>query len=92
MAVLATRAFGNLGAALPHVVFPAIFKSLPGYLLSLMALALVFIVCGFVEMFASKVPYIGWFLTSAVALYAMMFQGRLIGLIYIDKRDKLGWE
>ena len=92
MAVLATQAFGGIGAALPHVVLPAIFKAMPGYLLGLGALVLVFGVCGFAQEFTARVPYVGWFLTSAVALYGMMFQGRLIGLIYNDKRDELGWE
>jgi hypothetical protein len=92
MAVLATQAFGGLGAALPHIVLPAVCKALPGYLLVVGALVLVFAVCGFAQEFAAKVPFIGWFLASAVALYGLMFQGRLIGLIYIDKQDKLGWE
>lgn len=92
MAVLATQAFGGIGAALPHVVLPAIFKALPGYLLGLGALVLVFAVCAFAQEFTARVPYVGWFLTSAVALYGLMFQGRLIGLIYNDKKDEIGWE
>jgi len=92
VATLASQAFGNLGAALPHIVIPGIFRILPGYLLAVIALVLGFVVCGVVEIWIGKVPYIGRFFTSAVALYGLMFQGRLIGLIYRAKSDKLGWE
>lgn len=92
MAVLAAQAFGNLTAALPHVVFPGILKALPGYLLAVGALVLALFVSGLVEEFTSEIPYVGWFITGAITLYGMMFQGRLIGLIYRDKKEKLGWE
>ena len=92
MAILASQAFGSLGAALPHVVFPAVFRALPGYLLAVVALVVGFVVCGVAQAFTADVPYVGWFLTAAVALYSLMFQGRLIGLIYRTKSDKLGWE
>src|SRR5690606_21456315 len=92
MAVLATQAFGGVGAALPHVVIPAIIKALPGYLLALAALILVFVICALAQDFIAKVPFIGWFVSSAVALYGLMFQGRLIGLIYVAKQDRLGWD
>jgi hypothetical protein len=92
MAILASQAFGSLGAALPHVIFPAVFRALPGYLLAVVALIVGLVVCGVAQAFTANVPYVGWFLTAAVALYSLMFQGRLIGLIYRTKRDKLGWE
>jgi hypothetical protein len=92
MAVLATQAFGGLGASLPHIVFPAVFRALPGYLLTVAALVVGFVVCGVAQAFAEDIPYVGWFFTAAVALYSLMFQARLIGLIYRTKSEKLGWE
>ena len=92
MAVLAAQAFGGLGAGLPHVVFPAIFRALPGYLFAVVALVVGVVVCAVVQAFTAAVPYVGWFLTAAVALYSLMFQARLIGLIYRAKSDELGWE
>lgn len=91
MAVLAAQAFGGLGATLPHVVFPAVFLALPGYLLAVSALVAGVIVCQVAQAFTADIPYAGWFLAAAVALYSLMFQGRLIGLIYRTKSDKLGW-
>lgn len=92
MAVLASQAFGSLGSALPHVVFPAIFRAMPGYLPAVMALVAGFMVCGVIQAFTSDIPFAGWFLTAAIALYGLMFQGRLIGLIYRKQKDKLEWE
>jgi hypothetical protein len=92
MAVLALQAFGGLGGALPHIVLPAIFRALPGYLLSVTALVSAFGVCVAAQVVAGSIPYLGWFVATAVALYSMMLQGRLIGLIYRNKSDRLGWE
>lgn len=92
MAVLATQAFGGLGAALPHIVFPGIVHALPGYLLAVAALVAGLIICAVARVFTADIPYVGWFLTAAIALYSLMFQARLIGLIYRTKCDKLGWE
>jgi hypothetical protein len=73
-------------------VLPAIVRALPGYLLTVLVLALMLIVAALCMALARRVPYLGWLLAAAVSLYAMMFQGRVIGLIYRSKQDKLGWE
>jgi hypothetical protein len=92
MAVLAEQGLGGIGTALPHVVLPAIFRSLPGYALAVVTLVIAVVALHFGQKYAAALPYIGWFLTAAVSLYALMFQARLIGLIYREKRDVLGWE
>lgn len=92
MAALASLAFGNLGGALPHIVFPAIVRSMPGYLLVVVALIVGIALSATIEELTKGIPYVGWFLAAAVALYGLMFQGRLIGLLYRDKGCKLGWE
>jgi hypothetical protein len=92
MAVLASQAFGSLAAALPHIVFPGLVRSLPGYLFAVVALVFGFVACGLAQAYTAAVPFVGWFLAAAIALYSLMFQGRLIGLIYRDKKDRLGWE
>lgn len=92
MAVLASQALGGLGAALPHIVVPAMVRALPGYLLAVVALVIGFVASGVVQELSKDIPYIGWFLTAVAGLYSLMFQGRLIGLIYRTKGHKLGWE
>lgn len=91
MAVLDSSAYGNLLAALPHVVFPAVFRSLPLYALAVLALVIVFVLSAIAGDFAAVIPIAGWFVAAAVSLYSLVFQARFIGLIYRHKRDDLGW-
>ncbi len=92
MAVLAAQAFGGVGAALPHIVFPALVRTFPNYFFAVGGLIIAYIASGDGELLAHRVPYVGWLLAAAVSLYALMFQGRVIGLIYLEKRDALGWD
>lgn len=92
MAVLGAQAFGNIFGASPHLVIPAIFRAMPLYLGVWFALLLVFVGSGLAGEFLGKIPYVGWFVTAAVGLYGLMFQGRLIGLLYREKQARMGWE
>jgi len=92
MAALGSMMMGNLFGALPHIVLPAIVRSMPGYLLAVIGLAVAVAACGVAEEFGGRIPYVGWFVAAAVALYSLMMQARLIGLIHREKRDALGWE
>lgn len=89
MAIIANQAFGTFTSALPHVVLPAIFKALPSYFIPVVALILVWSIVDLGQSYAERLPFVGWFLAWAVALYGLMFQARLIGLIYRDKQDVL---
>jgi hypothetical protein len=91
MSVLAAQALGGVGGALPHVVIPAVFRALPSYLWALLALGLILILGHLAQDFVVQVPFIGWFLSAAVGLYGMVFQGRIIGLVYVRRREQLGW-
>lgn len=92
MAIMATLAFGGLGAASPHIVLPAIMRSMPGYLLVVAALVVAAIISAVAEGLAASIPYVGWFIGAALGFYGLMFQGRLIGLLYREKRDRLDWD
>lgn len=92
MALLGSVVCGNLFGALPHIVLPGIWRALPGYLLAVPGLVLAAAACGAAAEFSQRIPYVGWFVASALAIYSMMVQARLIGLIYRAKREALGWE
>jgi hypothetical protein len=92
MAVMATLAYGGLGAASPHIVLPGIVRAMPGYLLVVVALIVVAVISAVAEALAAGIPYVGWFIGAAVGFYGLMFQGRLIGLLYREKRYELGWD
>jgi len=89
MAIIANQAFGTFTSVLPHVVVPAIFKALPGYLIAVVALAAVYAVAALAQTYAVRVPIAGWFFSWAVSLYGLMFQARLIGLIYRARQEVL---
>ena len=91
MAVLGIVQFGNLSGTLPHAVIPALWRCLPGYLLTVIALIFVVILSGGLEGLAGKVPFLGWLLASAVSLYFLMVQARLIGLLYLKNEERIGW-
>lgn len=91
-AILAYLSFGSLKTALPYIVLPAIFRMMPGYLLVLVALVVAFVLSALTQSAVSRVPYIGWFPTACVALYGVMFQGRLIGLLYRKYETRLKWD
>lgn len=92
MAVLAVQAHGGIGAALPHIVFPAIIRAMPLYLLAVAGLVGTQLLQGFGGEALEALPFVGWFLMAVLALYIIMFNGRLIGLIYRAKSEALGWE
>lgn len=91
MAMLGLVMHGHLGGALPHRVFPAIFRALPGYLWVLLLFAAIFFLSSLVESIASHVPFVGIVLTAAPSLYLLMAEARLIGLLYRSKREQIGW-
>jgi hypothetical protein len=91
MAILAIVLFGNLSGALPNIVIPALFRCMPGYLLVVGVLVLVFIISSVAEDFADRVFLVGWFLSAAISLYFLMVQARLIGLLYIRHQERIGW-
>jgi hypothetical protein len=76
---------------LPNIVIPALLRSMPGYLLVVAVLVLVFVISNVAEAFASRVFLVGWFLSAAISLYFLMAQARLMGLLYIRQQDRIGW-
>ncbi|MGC3990268.1 MAG: hypothetical protein QM796_11415 [Chthoniobacteraceae bacterium] len=92
MAILGVVNFGGIGAALPQIVFPAIFRCLPGYLAIVGGMLLVSGLLFAADEFAARVPYVGWFLSAAILLYLLMAKARLLGSMYLHYQEKLGWE
>jgi hypothetical protein len=91
MAILGIVQFGNLCGTLPHLVLPALWRCLPGYLLAVVTLILVLILSAVVQELAEKVAFLRWLLTSAVSLYFLMVQARFIGLLYVKNEARIGW-
>jgi hypothetical protein len=91
MAMLGMVMHGHLGGAMPHRVLPAIFRSLPGYLLAVALFVVLLLIGVLKDSMASGVPLAGFVITAAPSLYLLMAEGRLIGLLYRSKREEIGW-
>jgi hypothetical protein len=92
MALLGSVVCGNLYGALPHIVAPGVLRAMPGYLLAAPGLVVAMAACGTAEDYSQRLPFVGWLVAAAIALYSLMVQARVIGLIYREKREALGWE
>lgn len=92
MSLIAVTVTDQLAAASPHIVLPAIGRSLPGYLLNVVYLVGVWVGLTGIQWTASQIPYLGLLLAKLTWLYGLILLSRGIGLIYREQRDRLEWE
>lgn len=93
MALLAMAMFDSIASANPLVVLPAIFRVPLEYLVVVVLAGILFAV-KFLGGFLSQlvpVPALPDLFMAGVGLYFLTVQGRLLGLMYYAKRDKIGW-
>jgi hypothetical protein len=93
MALLALAMFDSLVSANPLVVFPAMIRVPLEYLVVLFITAFIFavkIAQGFLTELI-PVPVLPDLIIAGVGLYFLTLQGRMLGLMYYAKRERLGW-
>ncbi len=93
MALLAVAMFDSIVSANPLVVIPAILR-VPLEYLTIVVIAGVFFAMKLGENFLSQlipVPGLSALIIAAISLYFLTVQGRLLGLMYYARREKLGW-
>lgn len=91
MAVLSLAVHGSKMAVFPHVVIPAIFRTLPGYILAICVLAGVQMILAIMHLIASLIPLLGAVLAVLVSFYGLICQARLTGLLYRRYDHRLNW-
>ena len=106
MAFLAVAMKDSALAANPLVVFPAIFKVFPGYVVTLIVVIGVFTLRQFGDVAAYFAGSQGYatksmstlFLTFAVravwslfSVYLLTVSMRILGLLYVTNKQKFGW-
>lgn len=93
MAFLAMAMFDSAGAINPLVVFPAMIRIPIEYLAVLLLTAIIILVRVaqgyFIQLLG--IPVLPTLITSFVGLYFLTVQGRMLGLLYFTKRERLGW-
>ncbi len=91
MAMLAVVILGQLSAASPHIVLPSLWRGGKVYLCCvgmLVGLKLIEIQLSAV---LDGIFILGSVISSFVAMYALMTSARLLGVIYRERSEELGW-
>jgi hypothetical protein len=93
MALLALAMLDSVVSINPLVVIPAICRAPLEYLVVLIVTAFIFavkIAQGFLADLI-PIPALPELIIAGVGLYFLTLQGRMLGLMYYAKREKLGW-
>lgn len=91
MAMMAVVVLGYLGAMSPHIVFPAILRAGGLYWLAVFLFVLIFLFQGFLGGVMARIPIAGTLTMAVVGIVAMMWNGRILGVIYRERREEMGW-
>lgn len=94
MGTLSLVVFNNFSQVLPHRILPAIFRSGPAFMLAGAALALVPVAfeVAWDMLPDSMTTFVRGLIASAPAGFFMIAHARLIGLLYVANRERIGWE
>jgi hypothetical protein len=91
MAMLAVVVLGYTGALSPHIVIPAIFRGGWLYWVGVFMLCLLYIAGSFIEKALSGSSIIGTLIMSFVGSYTLMTNARILGVVYRERQEELGW-
>lgn len=94
MGALALVVFNNFTQVLPQHILPAMIKSGASFMLC--GAALVLVPMSFQTVWhlvpASQATFVRALIASSVAGYFLIVHARLMGLLYLSSREKIGWE
>jgi len=91
MAMLAVVVLGYTGALSPHIVIPAIFRGGWLYWVGVFMLCLLYLAGSFIEDALSGRLIVGTLVMSFVSSYSLMTNARILGVVYRERQDDLGW-
>ncbi len=92
MALLGVCLTENFLMASPHVVIPAMLKVPVEYVTACAALAAVVALRWFgVPAVESQVSFFGGIVAEFLALYCLVFEMRVLGVLYYTRQRRLGW-
>ena len=92
MAMLATGVFRSYAAINPLLIVPAILAAPLDYLLAVVVLGVAVAASGASQLLVSLTnPFFGWLGATAISVYFVFVQMRLLGLLYRSNREKIGW-
>jgi hypothetical protein len=91
MAMLAVVVLGEIWVIRPTLVIPSIFKVGWFYGLILVMLVVLYTLEMVLRDWFGGTLIVGSLVTALVAMYTLMVNGRLLGLLYLEKQEELEW-
>lgn len=91
MAMLAVVVLGYTGALSPHIVIPAIFRGGWLYWVGVSMLCLLYLAGSIIGDALSGSLVIGTLVMSLVSSYTLMTNARILGVVYRERQEDLGW-
>jgi len=91
MAMMAVVVLGQLRAASPLLVVPAIMNSGGYYWIAVASLIFLYILESLIMEFFDGFFIVGTLVAAFLGMYTLMTNGRILGLIYREKEEELGW-
>lgn len=91
MAMLAVVVLGRMAGISPHIVFPAIFHGGWVYWLGVGLFVILYILGNVIEAIFGRDLIIGHIIMAMVGSYTFMTQARILGIVYREREDELGW-
>jgi hypothetical protein len=94
MAFTAVAMTDSVVAVNPLVVIPSIMKVLRPYLLAVAVLAVILLVRWLLQRLLEVIlpfPVLPTIITSPIGLYLLVVEMRVLGLLYRNNKDELGW-
>jgi predicted Zn finger-like uncharacterized protein len=91
MALIAVALTNSVLSINPVLVIPSIIKVPVDYLVACIFLALLAVLENFSQLLVSIIPLLGMALKNLIALYFLIVEARILGLIYHANQEKLGW-
>lgn len=91
MAMLAVVVLGHTGALGPHIVIPAIFRAGWLYGFAVLMLCLLYLAESAIESALSGLFLIKFIVLAFVGAYTLMTHARILGIVYRERQEELGW-
>lgn len=91
MAMLAVVVLGHTMALSPHIVIPAIFRAGWLYWVGVVMLCLLYLTSSWVEEVFSGSLILGSLVMAIAGAYTFMTNARILGVVFRERQDELGW-
>lgn len=91
MAMLAVVILGRLGGMSPHIVIPAIFRGGWLYWIAVVMLCLLYFVKITTNSMFEGRFILGSLIAAVLGMFTIMTSGRILGIVFRDREEELGW-